>query len=498
MSTNYLDNYYARLGVSKTATLDEVRDAFRRAARQLHPDTNKQTAANELFLQVQEAYDVLTDPSARARYDASLPDDIDGPPTLMINTLYSRSVVTPSANIQNIYVLLDLMAASGEADTASIRPPINVTLVLDTSTSMAGERLGKVLKAANQFIQQLQPYDILSIVTFNDKAEVIAQPRAGHDSQRLIAQLSSLQTSGGTEILQGLKLGIKQVQQTLNPAYTNQVVLITDGRTYGDEDDCLQLARKAADAGITVSAIGIGEEWNEDFIDALVSSTGGSSLYAARSSDIQQLVEEKLTSLNQSYANNVRLQCELGAGSELTYAFRLSPEAENLGTRSPLPFGNIPLGKSLSVLLEFQADYTKFKGENEYTLTEGTLHMDIPTRSIPTTKTRFRLSRPIGEVEASEGPPQVIVKAIGQLSLYRMQEEARTKIEAGHKEGAAKDLRMLATRLLSSGEKTLAKTVLLAADEVKDGQALGSKSGKQIKYGTRALIQEPHQGLDDS
>jgi hypothetical protein len=49
---------------------------------------------------------------------------------------------------------------------------------------------------------------------------------------------------------------------------------------------------------------------------------------------------------------------------------------------------------------------------------------------------------------------------------------------------------MLATRLLSAGEKSLARTVLLAAEDLKDGEGMGEKLGKQIKYGTRALISD--------
>jgi Ca-activated chloride channel family protein len=496
VSTNYLDNYYARLGIHKTATLDEVRTAYRRAARQLHPDANKATEADELFMQVQEAYEVLSDPQARAKYDVSLPDDIEGPPALMVNTLYSRSHVSPDRQLQNIYVLLDLMAAPGREEELSARPPLNVALVLDTSTSMAGERLNQVLKAADQFIQQLQPYDVLSVITFNDRADVLAPAATGHDNQRLISRLSTLQTSGGTEIFHGVKEGLAQVRKNLNPAYVNQAILVTDGRTYGDEQDSLKLAQEASEKGIGISAIGIGEEWNEEFIDKLVSPSGGSSVYAARSTDIQQLIENKLSSLNQSYANNVRLNSKMGRGSELTYAFRLAPEPASLGTTAPLSLGNIPLGKGLSALLEFQVEPPKSSKTREMVLAEGDLRMDIPTRAIPATKARFRLTRPIGEVKGSATPPQVIVKAIGQLSLYRMQEEARAKIESGEPEGAAKGLRMLATHLLSKGEKGLAKTVLLAADEVKTGNALGSKTGKQIKYGTRALIQEPHQEMD--
>ncbi|MDA1329696.1 MAG: VWA domain-containing protein [Chloroflexi bacterium] len=495
MATNYLDNYYARLGISKTATLEDVRTAFRRAARQFHPDTNKHTESNELFLQVQEAFEVLSDSTKRSHYDAILPDDIDGPPALMVNALYSRSQVVPNSQIQNICVLLDLMATPGREQELSKKPPLNVCLILDTSTSMAGERLSQVLKAANQFVRQLQPYDILSVVAFNDRAEVLAPASAGHDNQRLISRMSTLKTGGGTEIYQGLKAGISQVGQQLNAAYSNHVVLITDGRTYGDEAESLALAGEAGDKGITISAVGIGDAWNENFIDALVSNTGGSSIYAASSTDIQQMIEKTLSNLNQTFANNVRLSYQPGPGSTLSYAFRLAPEPGNIGDESPLSAGNIPLGKRLSLLLEFQADSDLADKGEEFVLAAGDLRLDIPTQAIPATTARFQLSRPLAAADGTEAPPQVLVKAIGQLSLYRMQEESRAQIERGEPEAAAKGLRMLATHLLSMGDKGLARTALLAAEEIKAGKALDANSGKQIKYGTRALIQDPFEEM---
>ena len=60
---------YEILGVSKDASDSEIKKAFRRRARELHPDVNKATDAEDQFKELNEAYDVLSDPNKRAQYD---------------------------------------------------------------------------------------------------------------------------------------------------------------------------------------------------------------------------------------------------------------------------------------------------------------------------------------------------------------------------------------------------------------------------------------------
>jgi len=62
-------DYYAALGVDRTASPDQLKKAYRRLARELHPDTNSSPGAEERFKAVSEAYDVLSDPATRAEYD---------------------------------------------------------------------------------------------------------------------------------------------------------------------------------------------------------------------------------------------------------------------------------------------------------------------------------------------------------------------------------------------------------------------------------------------
>ncbi|MBD9731042.1 J domain-containing protein [Streptomyces sp. H28] len=62
-------DFYQVLGVSRTASQDEIQQAYRKLARKYHPDVNKDPGAEERFKDLNEAYSVLSDPRTRARYD---------------------------------------------------------------------------------------------------------------------------------------------------------------------------------------------------------------------------------------------------------------------------------------------------------------------------------------------------------------------------------------------------------------------------------------------
>jgi DnaJ-class molecular chaperone len=69
MAAPQYKDYYQTLGVGRTASEKEIKSAYRRLARQFHPDVNKDPKAIDRFKQVNEAYEVLSDPKKRTKYD---------------------------------------------------------------------------------------------------------------------------------------------------------------------------------------------------------------------------------------------------------------------------------------------------------------------------------------------------------------------------------------------------------------------------------------------
>ena len=488
MSPNQQD-YYALLGVPRDASQEEIKRAYFEAAQKLHPDKNTAAGETELFLGVQQAYETLANPKRRMQYDATLPPDERILLPYQYSVIYSRPNLIKLDEPQMLYIMLDIEAPAEARATPS--PPLNVCLVLDRSTSMQGEKMDIVKATAIQVLRNLRPQDILSVVTFSDRAEVIIPASYHQERARLEAKIQMIQPSGATEMFQGLEAGVKEVMRSIDSKRINHIVLLTDGHTYGDEQQCLALATQLAERGIGVSAMGIGREWNDIFLDVLATRTGGSSAYIANPQDIKRLLLEKFNALAQVFAEDVTLDLTPIEGVELTYAFRLQPDPSPVALeKNILHLGAVLQDNSTRVLFEYIIQPKAVKSET-MTFLDGNLRVSIASRPMPVPAFRMRLGRAVSDSPEAESPPAQIIQALSRLMLYRMQERARKEIEKGHIDTATRHLKTLAANLLTQGERSLAQTIMLEVDNLQRKNALSDEGSKQIKYGTRALFITP-------
>jgi Ca-activated chloride channel homolog len=478
-------DFYSVFGLRRNATPDEIRQAYFKAARRLHPDKNIAPGETELFLGVQEAYEVLSNPQRRARYDASLPPEEAPSFILEQKILFSRKALIRLDEAQIIYVLLGFSIPSDKSQP--IAPPLNLCLVLDHSTSMQGKNLDIVKATAIRILHKLKPQDYFSVVTFSDRAEVLVPATHGVELSKQEARIQMLQASGGTEIFSGLENGYNEVRRNLLPSQVNHIILLTDGRTYGDEEKCISLAEQAARDGIGISGLGIGSEWNDGFLDKLSSLTGGGSMYLPRPEDIQHALLDKFNQLEMTYAEETRLEFESQPGIELRYAFRLQPEAGLLSLESPIMMGPILWNSNLTVLAEFVIRPEAVQ-QSRTTIFDGMVTVAMANQSPVQQPIPIRLSRPVLKDAIPDPPPEEIVTALSRLKLYRLQEQAQEEVAAGEYERASEHLSHLATHLLAHGERELAKTVLMEADFLQKQKSFSQHGGKEIKYGTRALL----------
>jgi Ca-activated chloride channel homolog len=395
-------DYYSILGVMRDASQEEIKRAYLDAAQRLHPDRNAAAGDTELFLDVQQAYEVLSNPKRRVQYDATLPPEIKTDLPYTHNILYSRSSLVGMTEPQMLYLLLEIQAPVELRRAPS--PPLNACIIIDRSTSMKGEKMDVVKAAAIQVLRNLRQQDIMSVVTFSDRAEVII-PAAYHlDRARLEARIQMIQPSGGTEIFQGLEAGAGEIMRNIDVKRLNHIILLTDGQTYGDEQQCLELASKLGERGVGISAMGIGMEWNDIFLDVLATRTGGSSAFIAEPQDIKKLLLEKFNSLAQVYAEEVNLITEPVEGVQLSYAFRLQPDPGLIMVdEATLRLGPILQDTSTRVIFEYIIHPTAVKSDLAAIL-KGVLNVSIASSALPVPDFRMRLQRPVLDAAEADSP----------------------------------------------------------------------------------------------
>jgi Ca-activated chloride channel family protein len=483
-------DYYVAIGVDRSASQEEIKRAYLQAAQRLHPDKNKAQGETEIFLEIQQAYETLSNPKRRKQYDATLPPEEAPDLPVKYKVYYSRPNLVRMDESQMLYVLLEIKPQKKSDEIPA--PPLNVCLVLDRSTSMKGEKMDVVKNAAIKVMRNLRSEDIFSVIAFSDRAEILVPASYSIDKSKLEAGIQMLQPSGGTEMFQGLQAAYDEVLRNATQERVNHIILLTDGHTYGDEKQCLNLADRASQQRVGISAMGIGKEWNDRFLDGLANRTGGNSRYISRPESIHRFLVEKFENLARILADDVILDFKDTTGVEMAYAFRTQPETGPLPKEGSIHLGPVLQDSTLNVLFEYRIDPSVTKGDMVQ-LMQGTLKLSISALPTPVQPIRIEFSREVKEdADTTLPPPAPIIQSLGKLTLYRMHERAQMEVEQGQFELASQHMKQLATNLLSQGERSLARTVLMEAEHIEKVQAFSEEGNKEIKYGTRALIM-PHE-----
>lgn len=482
-------DYYSTLGVSRDATQDQLRRAYREAALRLHPDKNIAPGDTELFLDVSRAYETLIDPELREAYDRELnaiESAMSADASFFCIVQHSRKNLLQLPEPQVHYVMLDVQPSP---QIPEIRSPINFTIVVDHSTSMRGARLDQVRSTTLNILRDLQSGDSASVIAFSDRAQIIVPPELSKDISASRARLSLLQASGGTEIGQGLELGLSVLQSGYEKNGVNHLILLTDGRTYGDEELCIALADKASEDGISINCIGIGSDWSDRLLDDLAGRSGGNVIFLNSPQAIDDLMKQIYTSLSQVVASHVRLEGAMGQQVDLRSAYRLSPEPMPMGDNLPITLGLLQRDEYIRIILELVIHSTG--GMDTLTLAHFNITGEILAPDIDGKHLPISVEIPVTAEPDPNPPPPDIVAALNRIGLYDMQEKARHESELGQSAQAARRLEKLATHLIACGERELAKAALSEAVRLSQSHRISSAGEKVLKYGTRALLLTP-------
>lgn len=185
-------------------------------------------------------------------------------------------------------------------ESTFVRNALNLALVIDISGSMQAtddtekSRLEWAKEAAIKTISELNNQDYLSVVVFDTTAEVLVPATklsSNMEKNHIIDVISKLETKGSTNLYDGLKAAYEIVSdnaQNLND-YNHRVILISDaGLNTGNTDDAVNLSMVSdyAAENIGLTAIGLGLNFNQDFVVGISKSLGGNYVYAHSGQDM--------------------------------------------------------------------------------------------------------------------------------------------------------------------------------------------------------------------
>lgn len=407
---------------------------------------------------------------------------------IQLRQTLARPYLPAAQTPQVAYVLIEIIPT---AVAANVQMPVNVAFVLDRSGSMRGNKLRAMQQAVGLALDRLSDNDTVSITIFNHDTAVLIPTTAASERQRIKRLVSGIRDEGGTKISKALYAGLNEL--ALAPqGRLSRLVLLTDGETDKDEAACLDLADQAGRNGVAITALGVGNEWNDKLLSGIAQRSNGEVEHLSRPEEIednfQQVVQQAQSAIFQNTSATVRLV----AGVQPRAAWQVVPLIKNLGYK-PLadravivPIEQLEKENRRVLLLELMLDP---RPAGQYRIGQLEVAYDIPLLGIQGERARADLTITITTDQAltQQLNPQVM-NIVEKVTAFKLQTRALDDIEAGNIAGATQKLQGAVTRLLNSGEADLAKTVQQEASNLEQQGQLSSEGAKTIRFGSRKTV----------
>lgn len=250
-------------------------------------------------------------------------------------------------------LLLTISTPELPAGQVQPRPPLNLALVIDRSGSMAGRKLSYARKAARFLAGELTTRDRLAIVTFDGEVQVVVPSTPVADPLAFIAAINTIHSGGCTALFDGWLAGAMQVAEHLEPNALNRVLLLSDGQANEGLTNTAEIAAKVAGLtakGISTSAFGLGDGFDEDLMGAMATSGDGTLAFIESPGQLADLYASELQGLAATAGRRVSLVVRAENGAELVDGLNDFPRNGDGSWQLP----NLRAGKELQVGLKLQ------------------------------------------------------------------------------------------------------------------------------------------------
>ncbi|MEM8488477.1 MAG: VWA domain-containing protein [Bacteroidota bacterium] len=216
---------------------------------------------------------------------------------------------------QRTFIKVDLTGFKITKDIP--KTPVNVAIVLDKSGSMNGEKMMQAKNAALQAVSRLSEGDVVSIITYDNTAQVLLPATEFSQIQQIEQKISQVTAGGGTALYDGVVTGANQIREFLADNRVNRVILLSDGQAnHGPEtpDALGSLGASLIQDGISVSTIGLGLGYNEDLMVALAMRSDGNHHFVEHADMLAGMFNQEFGDVLSVVAQDVRVSINLAPG----------------------------------------------------------------------------------------------------------------------------------------------------------------------------------------
>jgi len=374
----------------------------------------------------------------------------------------------------------------------------------------------------------LRPIDRFSLVAFAQDALLMVSNTSGTQRKELlrtIDRLDRIDLGDETFMARGMQMGYKQAMPGATADTVSRMVVLTDGYTK-EEHDCYTWTRQAKKAGIVVSTMGLGLDFNEELLISLADVSGGHAYFIDDPKEIPDAFRQELAGAQSIMWRDLSLAVSLPTDVTLRRAHKVRPaiaqvtvEQIEAGTERPcihdsaqttrislgdleagtnVPFATVPSAGATvpsagpAVLLEL---IVPPRPAGTYRLAQITLHGRTATSSVDAyvAYTDQAVDSRDVLVHYTERPSQAkqtdahLMAVIQKVSAFKLQNQAIEEARRGNVAGATRRLRMAGEHLIEMGEEDLGHTMLVEAELMEKKGQMSAEGTKKLRYGTRKL-----------